>query len=116
MASNEGSSSFQKLATETGTVKRTGAFVDGKKSQGTTQFEFPCTPLDTMDASAIFGYGIQNPHSVAVIHAEGSFSFHKSDIIILENVEYKIRNIRKFVNYRKPGIHSFEIVLEIPET
>lgn len=110
-----GTTSFNKLATRTATIKRTGAFVDGKKSEGETQFEFPCTPLDTMDASTLFGYGIQNPHSVWVIYAEGDYEFHKSDVVIYEEQEYKVRNIRIFPDFKKPDNTSYELVLEIPE-
>jgi hypothetical protein len=108
--------SYVKLATATMLVKRSPAVTDdGKIAAPEVVAELLVTPPDTMDASWILGYGIQNPHSMWVVYYEGDFSFFKSDRLEIDNIEYNIRNLRIFPDYRDPANTSYEIVIEKPE-
>lgn len=108
--------SYNKLATSTAIIMRSPPMgADGKMGPMTQAGTLLITPPDTMDASAILGFGIQNPHSAWVVYYEGSFDFHKGDKFIIDGITYQMRNIRKFPNYRKTGNSSYEIVIELPE-
>ena len=107
--------SYNKLATSTAIVMRSPGVVDGKVGPRTQVASFAICPPDTMDASAVLGFGIQNPHSAWVVYYEGTFEFHKADQLIIDGTTYNLRNIRRFPHYRKSGNLSFELVIEKPE-
>ena len=109
--------SYNRFATASVEVYRSPApDADGKVGDRVLVDTIMALPPDTMDASAILGFGIQNPHSAWVLYYEGSFEFKKGDRLIIDGVEHQLRNIRKFVNYRDPNNTSWELVIELPET
>lgn len=108
--------SYDKFATETVEVWRSPApDADGKVGAQTQIATLTTLPPDTMDASAVLGFGIQNPHSAWVLYYEGSFEFKKGDKLEINGIKYQLRNMRKFPDYRHEDNTSWELVIELPE-
>lgn len=109
--------SYNRFATATVEVWRSPApDAEGKIGPRVLVDTIQTLPPDTMDASAILGFGIQNPHNAWTLYYEGTFEFKKGDRLHVDGVEHQLRNIRKFPDYRNPGNTSWELVIELPET
>jgi len=108
--------SFDRLATETAQIYRNPEIVDGKRGPKVLAFEIKVTPPDTMDATMGFGFGLSYPHSLWSIYYEGDVVLQYGDEVVINEVTYKIKNIRTFPHFKKIGNTSYEIVIEVLES
>lgn len=108
--------SFTKLATSTAVIYRNPEIVDGKRGPKDYVATILVTPPDTMDATIGFGFGLSYPHNMWTTYYEGTIDLQYGDELVIDEVSYKIKNIRKFPNFKKSDNTSYEIVIEALES
>lgn len=86
-------SSFDRLATETASTKRSPGISEGRRGEPTTQIaSLSCTPLDPVDAEIRERLALDAPHELLQTFVTGAPDIREGDILVYGSVEYPIRS------------------------